>query len=124
MNTTSRRLLITVFAAPFAALALWALAVPGAGVSLDVAAHGGPRPVGPLAIASASIAAGLAGWALLALLERFVPRPRLTWTLTALTVLALSLLSPLSLPSTGTNTTLTLLHLAVAAVLIPALPRR
>ncbi|HEY2765851.1 MAG TPA: DUF6069 family protein [Pseudonocardiaceae bacterium] len=65
---------------------------------------------------------GLLGWGTLAGLERFTRRARTTWTVIATVVLLLSLV-PIFLEhaTTGTRTALVLLHLAVAAVLIPAL---
>jgi hypothetical protein len=66
----------------------------------------------------------LAGWGLLALLERFTARPRTSWTVIAVGVGLLSLAGPLSTiaPTTVTNgLSLALMHLAVAAVLIPGL---
>jgi hypothetical protein len=72
----------------------------------------------------ASLLAGLAGWALLVVLERFGRRPRRTWTGIAVVVLALSLGGPLG---NGVHTATTItpagMHLAVGAVLILALRR-
>ena len=64
----------------------------------------------------------LLGWGTLAVLERFPRRARTTWTVIATVVLLLSLV-PIFLEhaTTGTRTALVLIHLAVAAVLIPAL---
>jgi hypothetical protein len=61
------------------------------------------------------------GWAALALLERFTRSAARIWTTLALVVTALSLV-PIFLDSASgtTRAGLTLIHLAVAAVLIPA----
>lgn len=125
VNTFTKRLLVTVIGAPAAALAVWCLAVPLAGVVLTVRQGGVTQTVGPVTIALASLLAGLAGWALLAALERFSARPGRLWTITALVVLIVSLLGPLG-GAVGPAATLTLvlLHLAVAAVLFPGLGRR
>lgn len=125
MNTTIRRLLLTVIGAPAAALAVWALAVPVAGTTLTVRMGDGTQPVGPAPVVVASLLAGLAGWTLLAVLERFAPRPARIWTITALIVLALSLFGPAG-SAVGIVATLVLilLHLIVGAVLVPGLARR
>ncbi|TDC95576.1 hypothetical protein E1292_39195 [Nonomuraea deserti] len=124
MNTSVSRLL-TVIGASAAALAGWVLAVPVAGIALTVRMGGGMQQVGPAAVVVASLLAGLAGWALLAVLERFASRAGRPWTIVALAVLALSLLGPLG-SAAGTTATLVLvlLHLIVGAVLVPGLARR
>ncbi|SDL41830.1 DUF6069 family protein [Nonomuraea jiangxiensis] len=125
MNTSAKRTVLTVIGAPAAALAVWALAVPVAGMTLTVRMGVGTQPVGPESVLMASLVAGLAGWALLALLERFASRPRRIWTVVALVVLALSLLGPLgSAVGVATTLVLLLLHLVVGAVLVPGLARR
>ncbi|MFC4117955.1 DUF6069 family protein [Nonomuraea zeae] len=122
MNTSTRRRLLTVIGTPVAALALWAVAVPVAGVTLTVQTGGTPQTTGPVAVMVASLLAGLAGWALLAVLERWTARPTRIWTIIALVVLALSLLGPIG-SAVGTAATLVLLlmHLVVGAVLVPGL---
>jgi hypothetical protein len=64
---------------------------------------------------------GLLGWGLLALLERFTRRATAIWTGVAVAVALLSIV-PIFLEgaSTATRVALTVLHLAVAAVLVPA----
>ncbi|MBM0227500.1 hypothetical protein JNW87_20255 [Micromonospora sp. ATA51] len=72
-----------------------------------------------------ALAAALAGWALLALLERLLPRSaRLVWTITAVGVLLVSL-APLLAPGMDAATRIILgaLHVAVATVLIPVMTR-
>lgn len=125
MNTSTRRLLITVIGAPAAALATWALAVPLAGITLTARTGGSTQPVGPEAIAVTSLLAGLAGWLLVAVLERFVARPGRIWTISAPAVLAASLAGPLdSAVGAAATLVLILLHLVVAAVLLLGLMRR
>ena len=96
-----------------------------AGVSLRVQSGSSTQSVGAAAVVAVSVLAGLAGWALLAALQRLVGRPRRWWTSTALVVLALSLLGPLG-QGVGTAATCTLvaMHLAVGTVLILQLPGR
>ncbi|MET7335830.1 DUF6069 family protein [Nonomuraea sp. NPDC005650] len=125
MNTSLRRPLLTLVGAPAAALAVWALAVPLAGTILTVRMGAGTQTVGPVSVVVASLVAGLAGWALLAALERWAPRPGRVWTITALVVLALSLTGPLgSAVGAAATLVLVLLHLVVGAVLVPGLARR
>jgi lysylphosphatidylglycerol synthetase-like protein (DUF2156 family) len=128
-DPTRRRLarLAAVVAAFVATLALWALATLVFDVELLSPALP-DRPsetIGPELVAGATLSASIAGWALLAFLERFVGRARTIWTTVAVVVLLASLGAPLS----GTGVTaanravLTLLHLTVAAVLIPVFYR-
>ena len=67
---------------------------------------------------------GLLGWGTLALLERFTGRAVAIWTGLAVAVALLSIV-PIFLEgaSTATRVALTVLHLAVAAVLVPAFRR-
>ena len=68
--------------------------------------------------------AGLAGWALLDLLERFTAHARRIWTATALVVLEVSLLGPLGAAvGAAATVVLTAMHLAAGAVLISLLAR-
>ncbi|TDE51527.1 hypothetical protein E1295_18155 [Nonomuraea mesophila] len=126
-NTTKTALRrpLTVVGASAAALAAWVLAVPVAGIELTARMGAGVDQVGPAAVVVASLLAGLAGWALLAVLERFTARGGRIWTVVALTVLGLSLLGPLgSAVGTAATVVLLLLHLVVGAVLVPGLARR
>lgn len=67
----------------------------------------------------------LLGWAALALLERFTRRARTVWTVLAAAVLTLSL-APIFIEqaTAATRAMLVVVHVAVAAVLIPALRTR
>jgi hypothetical protein len=121
MSATTRRAL-TVAAAPVAALALWTLTGPVAGLEASAETGGRAQPVGAAAVVLVSLAAGLAAWGLLAVLERTAGRPRRVWTITAPAVLALSLTGPLgSAADTASLGVLTAMHLLVGAVLIPGL---
>ncbi|MFB9840594.1 DUF6069 family protein, partial [Actinoallomurus acaciae] len=95
MNTSIRRLLLTVAGAPVAALTVWALAVPVAGTTLIVRMGEGTQTVGPAPVVVASVLAGLAGWAVVAVLERSAARPGRIWAIVATAVLAVSLTGPL-----------------------------
>jgi hypothetical protein len=105
---------------------IWVVAVPLLGHRLVVT--GGPSgretlEIGLAPVAVIALVAALAGWGLLALLERLLPLcARRVWTITAGTVLVLSF-GPLLAPgmSSATRITLGALHVAVAAVLIPTM---
>ena len=116
--------LLTVLAATVATLLGWVVAVPLAGVALVARSGDGEQRVTPLAVTVSTLLAGLAGWALLALLERFTGRARTVWTAVAALVLLLSLLGPLGGGAGGPATvTLVVLHLVAGAVLVPGLRR-
>jgi len=73
----------------------------------------------------ATVAAGIAGWVVIAMLERYTSSPRGVWIALTLAVLVLSVVPVF--PTTanlGTQLMLTALHCVAAAVLIPALPQR
>lgn len=115
---------LTVVGAVLAALAVWAVAGPVAGIDLRVAPDGQPpHSVGPAMVALSSLTSGLAAWALLAVLERFIARAARVWTVIALIVLAASMLGPPAAVSTAAGVSLAAMHLVVAAALIPTLPR-
>jgi hypothetical protein len=73
----------------------------------------------------ATVAAGLAGWIVIALLERYTSSPRGVWIALTMVVLVLSIVPVFfTTANLGTQLMLTALHCVAAAVLIPALPRR
>jgi hypothetical protein len=127
---TSRRRVraVAVAASVVAALLIWTIAVPVAGV--DLKAPDGPgstelQPVPVYAVIATSLLASLAGWALLAVLEKFAARARTIWAVAAVVVLLISYGGPLlgtGVP-TGSRITLALMHTAVGLILIPALAR-
>jgi hypothetical protein len=118
---------LAVIAAALAALAVWLITDPLLGIDLSAPTAPGSQelqPITPALVAGTSLVVALAGWALLALLERFTARARTIWTAIALLVALLSLAGPLSAlaSTTAANAVaLALMHLAVAAVLIPGL---
>ncbi|MHA4950780.1 DUF6069 family protein [Micromonospora sp. SD19] len=106
------------------AVAEFALLHSAAGVDLSVRSGSSTRQVTVGAVIVAAAVAALAGWALLAVLERRTDRSRVWWTSTAVTVLLLSLVvGPPSGVSGAAKATLALLHLSVGLVLILGLPR-
>ena len=120
---------MAVVGAVLGAVAVWLLAVYGFGVEL-VAPAGGPgstelEEVGLPAVVGVALGSSLAGWALLAVLERILRRGRTVWTVVAGLVLLLSLGAPLGgegLPASS-RVTLLALHLVVGGVLLAVLPR-
>ena len=121
-NSTRLPRALSVLAAPVAAMAVWTIAVPVAGVHAIVKTNGETQQVGVAAVIGAAVLAGLAAWALLAILERGNDKPRATWTVIAAVALGISLVGPLGSGGHLTTViTLLCMHLAVGAVLIPSL---
>lgn len=121
-SRTAARRATAVVLAVLAPLAIWAVAVPVAGLDLTAMPIGGTAtPVGAFAVVAGALCAGLSGWALLAVLERRAARPRRTWTVIALVVLALSLATPIAGATGASMPVLLSMHLAVGAVLIALL---
>lgn len=113
---------MTVAGATAAALVLWLLTGPVAGHGPSALIGGDLHPVGAGSVAAGGLAAGLAAWALLTLLERTVDRPGRAFTVITVVALALSLTGPLGSTADAASTAvLTAMHLLVAAVLIPGL---
>jgi len=113
---------LAVVAAAAATFTVWTLADPVAGVDLTVDTGTGPTTVTPAAVVIATVVAGLAAWALLALAERLTRRAAAVWTWTACAVLLVSLLGPIgSAVGAGATVALVAMHLATGAVLIPIL---
>ncbi|MET8154052.1 DUF6069 family protein [Actinoplanes sp. NPDC049668] len=109
---------LAVVAAVGATYTVWTLAHQIAGVELVV--DGGS--VTPAAVVLATVIAGLAAWALLALLERLTRRAAAIWSGIAGAVLLVSLLGPIgSAVGAGATAALVAMHLAAGAVLIPLL---
>ncbi|MFE6930414.1 DUF6069 family protein [Streptomyces sp. NPDC057699] len=125
MSARRRRLGVTALAV-VAPVLVWLVADPLLGHRLRITDAEQTLDIGALPVALVALLASLAGWGALAALERFgVRRARAVWTGAAVAVLALSFL-PLAGDGTdtGTRAALALMHLAVAAVLIPGLRTR
>jgi Family of unknown function (DUF6069) len=115
---------LAVLGATAAAAAAWVVAGPVAGTDLEVSMNGRTQPVGLASVVGTSLAVGLLGWALLALLESRTRRAAALWTAVALAVAVLSLAGPLtSATNAATGFVLAGLHLLVAGVLVPTLRR-
>ncbi|XVQ13726.1 DUF6069 family protein [Spirillospora sp. CA-255316] len=116
---------IAVAAAVLAAVLVWLVAV-AAGQDLVVAQPGREsQEVDVLPVLVFSLVSSLLGWALLAVLERFAAaRALVVWTAAALVVLLVSFVPVLQVEAAGsTKATLALLHVVVAAVLVPGFRR-
>ena len=120
-----RNRILGVAGATLAAVAVWAIEVPLLGIRLLTQfGNTAPQDVGIAAVVVSSLAGSLAGWGLLALLERRFARARTIWTAIAIAVLLVSFSLPISAgTTTTTRVSLAMMHLAVAAVLIPTLRR-
>ncbi|RLP91310.1 DUF6069 family protein [Micromonospora sp. CV4] len=97
-----------------------------AGVDLATGSGNSTRQITVAAVVVAAVVAALAGWALLAVLERLTARAGTWWTAIAVAVLLLSLLAgpPSGVGAgAGAKATLALLHLSVGVVLILGLRR-
>lgn len=107
-------------------LAIWSVAEMVFHIRLRTpGGFGPPGDIGALNVIAASGFFSLAGWGLLALLERLTARARSVWMIIAVVTLLLSLATPLSGSgiTPANRAVLLLMHLAVGAVLIPALYR-
>jgi hypothetical protein len=106
-----------------AALAVWIIIDPLAGVDLTVRVDDKLQTVGPLAIAGVTAAAGLAAWGVLALMEPGDDLRR-RWRTLAAGVLVLSLAGPISAgETTEAKLALNALHVIVGTTLIGLLGR-
>ena len=119
--------LLAAAVATAAALTVWAVAEFAFGIDLQSPANPG-RPshdIGAANVALAAITASLAGWTLLAVLERLTSHARTVWAVIAVVALALSLGAPLNGAgiTPANQAVLVALHVVVAAVLVPTLWR-
>lgn len=112
-----------VLAGVAAALMVWVLAV-GVETPRTPAVGGAPSPLTAPEVLVAALVAGLVGWAALAVLERLTVRAVSVWRTLATTVFLLSLGGPLTGDdvSIASRVALVVMHVAVAAVVIPLLP--
>lgn len=119
--------LLGVAGAALAALVVFLVAQYGLGMDLHTPASGS-MPAMPLNagfVLFVSLLASVVGWVLLGLLERFTSGGRRAWSIVAIAVAILSLSGPMSGSgiTAGNRLALALMHVAVAAVLIPTLSR-
>ncbi|MFD7460498.1 MULTISPECIES: DUF6069 family protein [unclassified Streptomyces] len=125
MSARRRRLGVTALAVLVPVL-VWLVADPLLGHRLRITDGEQTLDIGAVPVAAVALLASLSGWGLLAALERFGARhARAIWTGVAGVVLAASFLPFIGDGMDGgTRISLALMHLAVAAVLIPGLGGR
>ncbi|KAB1927978.1 hypothetical protein F8271_29240 [Micromonospora sp. ALFpr18c] len=117
-TSRARTRAIAIVAAVVGAVVVWLIA-KAAGAELKVDQGSGPQDVSVFAVVLTAVFAGLFGWALLALLEKFTARAKAIWTTVAVVVLLISLVLPLLVDATtGTKVALVLMHLTVGAIVI------
>lgn len=104
-----------------AATGAWAVLTQLGGV--DLAAGSPPVTVGLAAVVLTAAAVALAGWALLAALERWSRTPVRTWRIVGLAVLLVSLAGPITLATGPAVGGLITLHAVVGAAVLTGLPR-
>jgi hypothetical protein len=122
--TRFRSRLIAWLGGAVAGLVVWVIAGPIAGADLRATVPGGEQEIGAVAVVLAALAQGGVGWAVLALLERFLGRARTIWLVVAVLVLVASGVSAATAAAdTETAVWLNVMHVAVAAVLVPVLAR-
>lgn len=117
--------LTAVGGAVLATMALW---IAARIIDVDLVVDpGNGQPAGRIALpfaAAMTLVVALLGWGLRAVLERFTRHAARIWTGVAGAVLLLSFLPLLAVgASGGTKVMLGLMHVAVAAILIPVLGR-
>lgn len=125
MSARRRRLGVTALAVLAPAL-VWLVADPLLGHRLRIADSEQTLDIGVVPVAVVALLVSLSGWGLLAALERFGgQRARAIWTGVAGAVLVFSFLPFIGDGMDGgTRGSLALMHLAVAAVLVPGLGGR
>jgi hypothetical protein len=120
----TRLIAVLAAAAAAAAVAVVAMAV---GAEMEAAPPGqDAMPVGVVNAVFASLFAAGAGWLARAVLDRFAPRKAaLVWLIGAAAVFLLTSFSPFLAEATpGTKAALFLMHVVVAAAVVPVLGRR
>ncbi|MGF1648281.1 MAG: DUF6069 family protein [Kineosporiaceae bacterium] len=107
-----------------AALVVWVVAAPIAGADLRATVAGSEQEIVAVAAVVSALVQGGIGWAVLALLERFLGRARTIWLVLAALVLVFSGVNAATAAgNTETAVWLNVMHVAVAAVLVPVLAR-
>jgi Family of unknown function (DUF6069) len=118
---------LAVVISVLSALVVWAIARYAIGIVMRTPASGAQHGsvIGAGFVLITSLVAALAGWGLLAMLERLTSSPGKVWTAIAVVVFVLSLSAPWygAGVSTSGRISLTMMHVIVAATLIPLLAR-
>ncbi|MFC1430376.1 DUF6069 family protein [Streptacidiphilus sp. N1-3] len=123
VRPASRRRAGAIGAAVLATAAVW-LVADALGADFVLTDSTGTATISLPVTAVFTLVFGLLGWGALAALERWTRHAPRTWRWLAAAVTLLSLIPLLAEHATGgTKAALALIHLTVAAVLVPALPR-
>lgn len=118
---------LVALVAAVAGSALVAVVAMALGADMEVTNPGqDPMTIGPVPAAFAALFAGGAGWIARALLDRFAPRRAVTlWLVGAAVVFVIELFPPFLTEATpGATAALLVMHVVVAAILVPVLARR
>ncbi|WP_152347406.1 DUF6069 family protein [Brevibacterium sp. CFH 10365] len=119
LQNTAARVAAVTLGAVFAALAVWVIAVPVAGVALVA----GGVAVSPAAVALVSLGSGCAAGLSYTIMRRFRGGTAM-WTITACVVLGLSMAGPPLSGATGSAVVaLELMHLVVGVTMILGMRR-
>ncbi|MGF1663862.1 MAG: DUF6069 family protein [Kineosporiaceae bacterium] len=107
-----------------AGLVVWLIAALVADADLRVTIGATEQQIVAVWVVGSALVQGGVGWAVLALLERFLTRARTIWLVIAVVVLVLTgVNAAVAAVNTETAVWLNVMHLAVAAVLVPVLAR-
>jgi hypothetical protein len=113
---------LAIVGAAAAALLAWVISRPFTTMPVRLGSGHHIERIGPVTVVVVATMVGLAGWGLLALLERCTAHARRTWSIAAVVVLVISLGGPFDAGTGGgTKVALVCMHLAVAGILIPVL---
>jgi hypothetical protein len=123
MNNTHIQRAAAVAGATVAALVAWTFIHVVSDIDLAVHSGGSVTRVGAAAVAATALGVGLAGWALLALLERFTTKARPIWVSIAAAVFLVSLLGTAGGVNAAAVGGLLALHSVVAATLVAGMYR-
>lgn len=112
----------TAAVATVAAVAAWVLETRVADIELVVTQGGATMAVGVVSVAVSALVVALAAAGVARLVRRHAARPRRAWLVTGTMVLVLSLTGPFAqATTTGAALALALLHVVVAAAVVPLL---
>lgn len=109
--------------APLAALAVWVVADPLAGVDLAVQTGDRVQQVGPVSVLLAASLAAAASVGVVTAFHRWTRHPRRTWTVLGTVLCVLSLAGPLGASSAAATAVLSGMHAVVGGVLVRGLAR-
>lgn len=119
-----RRIMGTAAVAAAAATAVWLLWTQAGGVDLEVRSGGGTQQIGIGSVLVSSLLIALAGGALLRWWEGRSERGTRRWTMLAVGIAVVSLITPTSALTVAAGLGLASLHVVVAVLVIVGLRRR